>query len=75
MLGSPLLSHLGETLNGVSTIRAFRKEQDFIDKNIENLNAKLNITFWTEAMECWFQIRTIMICTLIFAFTGIFVVN
>ena len=28
---SPLLSYLGETINGNSTIRAFKKEREFID--------------------------------------------
>jgi ABC-type bacteriocin/lantibiotic exporter with double-glycine peptidase domain len=35
---SPVLSHLGETISGASTIRAFKKTDEFILKNNELLN-------------------------------------
>jgi len=73
--GSPLISHLGETMNGLSTIRAFKKEKSFIDKNIEILNAKLNISFWKESLKSWFGLRIILACSTIFLFTGVFWVS
>jgi hypothetical protein len=33
MTKSPLLSFMGETFAGSSTIRAFKREQDFIHEN------------------------------------------
>lgn len=75
ILGSPLISHFSETLNGDSTIRAFRKEEDFIKKNMEILNKKVTVSFWKEAVKGWYQIRIILICSMIFLFTGIFVVS
>lgn len=69
---SPVISHLGETLNGTSTIRAFRKEKDFIKKNNENLNIKLNIFFWKAAVRAWFGIRISLTALAIFIFTSSF---
>ena len=73
--GTPLISHLGETLNGVSTIRAFKKEQDFINKNIEYLNTKLNVIFWKDSARKWFSIRIILASISVFIFTSIFWVS
>jgi len=70
--GSPLISHLGETLNGLSTIRAFNKEKDFINQNTEYLNIKLNISFWKESLKSWFGLRIMLACSTVFLFTGIF---
>ena len=35
---SPLLSHLGETINGCSTLRAFKSTEEFIEINKNYLN-------------------------------------
>ena len=73
--GTPLISHLGETLNGVSTIRAFKKEQDFINKNIEYLNTKLNVNFWKDSARRWFSIRITLTSISVFIFTWTFWVS
>jgi len=70
--GSPVLSHLGETITGVSTIRAFNKQEEFINKNIENLNHKVNVFFWKGACKSWFGIRITLSSILIFIFTAVF---
>mmetsp|Transcript_42723 Transcript_42723/g.50043 ORF Transcript_42723/g.50043 Transcript_42723/m.50043 type:complete len:133 (-) Transcript_42723:376-774(-) len=86
--GSPVLSHLAETLNGASTIRAFtqpaapdeqqdnpstvKKVQLFINKNYGYLNQKMNMAFWLEACERWFSIRTLFASIMIFVFTSLF---
>jgi ATP-binding cassette, subfamily C (CFTR/MRP), member 1 len=69
---SPVISHLGETLNGTSTIRAFKKEKDFIEKNNDNLNIKLNIFFWKAAVKSWFGVRVGLVALAIFIFTSSF---
>jgi len=38
---SPLLSYLGETINGCSTIRAFGKSREFIEGNMKLLNENI----------------------------------
>ena len=49
--GSPLIGNLGETLNGLTTIRTFRKQEDFIKRNLEILDTKLSISFWKESLK------------------------
>ena len=41
---SPLLSYLSEVINGNSTIRAFNKEDEFIEKNYKLLNKNIIAT-------------------------------
>jgi ABC-type multidrug transport system fused ATPase/permease subunit len=43
---SPLLSYLAETGNGSSTIRAFKKEQEFIEQNNKFLNNNILACLW-----------------------------
>ena len=38
VINSPLLSHFQETFNGNSVIRAFSKQKEFKDKNLELVN-------------------------------------
>ena len=84
--GSPLLTHFSETLNGISTIRAFsisnkkilEDENDictqhrFIQWNNDNIEKQLNISFWKEGIKGWFSVRITLYSVFIFLFTSIF---
>lgn len=54
---SPIFSHFGETLEGVSTIRAFRKQPQFIKDNEERVDYNLQVlntaheAAWSEAIR------------------------
>jgi len=54
---SPLLSYLGETINGSSTIRAFGKSNEFKEGSIKLLNQNILATQFQSAIICWFTIR------------------
>lgn len=54
---SPVLSHLGETISGASTIRAFDKVEEFIEKNNELLNDQVQATYMTCGVSGWFGIK------------------
>lgn len=54
---SPLLSHLGETLSGASTIRAYEKTDMFIEQNNKLLNDNILATIVMSATTGWFGIR------------------
>lgn len=43
---SPLLSFLAETGNGASTIRAFKRKEDFIKENNKLLNNNILANMW-----------------------------
>ena len=42
---SPILSYFSETVNGITTIRAYNKQQQFIERHTENidLNRKIQL--------------------------------
>jgi ATP-binding cassette subfamily C (CFTR/MRP) protein 1 len=54
---SPLLNLLSESLNGSSTIRAFGKQDDFIEQNTEFLNKNVLSNQILMATWCWYGIR------------------
>lgn len=58
---SPLLSFLGETINGASTIRAYEKVDGFIARNMELLNKNILAAMWCESVPLWFAIRVDLI--------------
>lgn len=54
---SPLLSCLGETMRGASTIRAFGMKNEFIKRNNDFLNANILSIIIKQGVACWFSIR------------------
>ena len=72
---SPLLTHLGETINGTSTIRAFKLENDFINTNYKLLSTLTNVEFWGEALRSWFAIRIEFVSLFVLGFTSGFLVS
>ena len=73
--GSLLTNHLNETLTGLSTIRAFKKQDEFWEKNNVYLNKRIRITFWREATKKWFSTRINLISSMALWFTSIFWVS
>lgn len=54
---SPIFSHFGETLSGLVTVRAFRVQQRFIDKNFRLLDAS-NRCYWpAQCVNRWLSVR------------------
>jgi ABC-type multidrug transport system fused ATPase/permease subunit len=54
---SPLFSNLAETLNGISTIRAFRMQAVFVEKQESLINASGSPTFILMCAARWLSIR------------------
>ncbi|XP_058517742.1 ATP-binding cassette sub-family C member 2-like isoform X2 [Ochotona princeps] len=54
---SPVISHFGETLSGVSTIRAFGHEQRFIQQNKEVVNENLVCFYNNIIANRWLAVR------------------
>lgn len=54
---SPLLSFMNESVAGNSTIRAFKRKDDFIAQNYKYLNNNILAAMWSEAIPLWFSIR------------------
>lgn len=58
---SPIYAHFTESLSGLSTIRAFRKQDIFRNKNIGLVTSNQRCNFSTLAAQEWFGIRLQMI--------------
>ena len=54
---SPLLSFQSEIISGSSTIRAYQKKDDFIERSNEFLNDNIVANQWSEGVPFWFAIR------------------
>ncbi|KAJ8100519.1 P-loop containing nucleoside triphosphate hydrolase protein [Lipomyces tetrasporus] len=72
---SPIYQHFGETLAGLSTIRAYGCEKRFVEGNIERLeyNTRPYWTFW--GLMCWLMLRAELIGGAVLAVTSGFLVS
>jgi ATP-binding cassette subfamily C (CFTR/MRP) protein 1 len=54
---SPILSYVGETIQGTSTIRAYERQQDFIDGFHKLLNDNILAAQMKAGVTGWFTIK------------------
>lgn len=62
---SPLYALLGETLDGLSVIRAYNAESALINRLVSMLDLQQNAYFLTTTAQCWLAIRLEIVGTLI----------
>jgi ATP-binding cassette subfamily C (CFTR/MRP) protein 1 len=62
---SPLYALLGETLDGVSTIRAYNAEPTLVSRIISMLDEQQNAYFLTCTAQCWLAVRLELVGSLI----------
>jgi ATP-binding cassette subfamily C (CFTR/MRP) protein 1 len=74
MTKSPLLSFMGETFTGKSTIRAFKRQSDFIRDNNEQLNYNIKANRWSNSVQTWFSLKLDLISITILTFSTFFCV-
>ncbi|XP_053202216.1 multidrug resistance-associated protein 1-like isoform X2 [Panonychus citri] len=71
---SPIYSHFGETLNGVSTIRAFNVSERFIQESAYKVDHNLSCLFPSIVANRWLSIRLELCGNLMILSTAIFAV-
>lgn len=71
---SPLFQQFGETLAGITTIRAYGEEQRFIRDNMLRINTHSRPFIYLWATNRWLSFRMDLIGTLVCFFAGTFVV-
>ncbi|KAH8908388.1 P-loop containing nucleoside triphosphate hydrolase protein [Coniochaeta sp. PMI_546] len=71
---SPLFQQFGETLNGVTTIRAYSDERRFIRDNLVKINNQLRPFIYLWAANRWLAFRTDFLGDLVAFFAGVFVI-
>ena len=71
---SPLFQQFGETLSGVTTIRAYGDERRFVRDNLKRINAQLRPFIYLWAANRWLAFRTDLLGDLVSFFAGVFVI-
>ncbi len=54
---SPIVSGFVSTINGLSTIRAYKVEEEFLDMQIRKIGTNKGARITREALESWFAFR------------------
>jgi len=71
---SPLFQQFGETLTGVTTIRAYGDERRFVRDNLAKINKQLRPFIYLWAANRWLAFRTDLLGDLVAFFAGVFVI-
>ena len=71
---SPLYQHFGETLSGISTIRAYGDERRFVRDNLSKIDNHHRPFFYLWACNRWLSFRVDIVGALVSFFAGAFVV-
>ena len=71
---SPIFSHFGETLTGVTTIRAFGAQERFIDEMNKKIDENLIYFYPDQVSNRWLGVRLEFIGSLITLFASLFAV-
>eukprot|EP00081_Caenorhabditis_elegans_P026970 NP_510616.2 Uncharacterized protein CELE_E03G2.2 [Caenorhabditis elegans] len=54
---SPIFSNFSETLQGISTVRAFQWSDEFVRRNDEHLNTHVKCSYYSQMANRWLSIR------------------
>ncbi|KAI1377194.1 P-loop containing nucleoside triphosphate hydrolase protein [Hypoxylon crocopeplum] len=71
---SPLFQQFGETLSGVTTIRAYGDERRFIRENLTKINTQSRPFIFLWAANRWLAFRTDLLGDFVAFFAGVFVI-
>ncbi|KAG0245229.1 hypothetical protein BGW41_002698 [Actinomortierella wolfii] len=71
---SPIFSHFGESLNGVSTIRAFGQEKRFMYENLELMDEHNRPFFYLWVCNRWLSVRVDLLSAFVTFFAGLFII-
>jgi ABC-type multidrug transport system fused ATPase/permease subunit len=71
---SPLYQQFGETLSGMTTIRAYGDERRFVRENLQKINTQHRPFIYLWAANRWLAFRVDVVGALVAFFAGVFVV-
>ncbi|KAF2727713.1 P-loop containing nucleoside triphosphate hydrolase protein [Polyplosphaeria fusca] len=72
---SPLYQQFGETLSGMTTIRAYGDERRFIRENLTKINTQHRPFIYLWAANRWLALRVDVVGAMVAFFAGVFVVR
>ncbi|CAO2034161.1 unnamed protein product [Urochloa humidicola] len=72
---APVIDHFSETVLGAPTIRCFKKEKEFFQKNLVGINSSLSMSFHSYAANEWLGFRLELIGTLVLTITAFLMIS
>ncbi|GJN31916.1 hypothetical protein PR202_gb20371 [Eleusine coracana subsp. coracana] len=72
---APVIHHFSETVQGVMTIRCFRKEDSFSQENLNRVNSSLRMDFHNNGANEWLGFRLELIGSFVLCFTALLMVT
>lgn len=72
---APVIHHFSETVQGVMTIRCFRKEESFLQENLNRVNSSLRMDFHNNGANEWLGFRLELIGSFVLCFTAVLMVT
>ncbi|KAL6884691.1 hypothetical protein ACP4OV_010627 [Aristida adscensionis] len=72
---APVIHHFSETVQGVMTIRCFRKEESFLQENLNRVNSSLRMDFHNNGANEWLGFRLELIGSFVLCFTALLTVT
>ncbi|GMJ01076.1 ATP-binding cassette C14, multidrug resistance-associated protein 10 [Hibiscus trionum] len=71
---SPVIHHFSESISGVMTIRAFRKEDRFCQENVNRVNSSLRMDFHNNGSNEWLGFRLELIGVVVLCLSTMFMI-
>nr|XP_043609017.1 ABC transporter C family member 4-like [Erigeron canadensis] len=71
---APIIHHFSESIAGVMTIRCFRKQDKFVQENIDRVNGNLRMDFHNNASNEWLGFRLEFIGSLFLCVSTVFMI-
>ncbi|XP_047067557.1 ABC transporter C family member 14-like [Lolium rigidum] len=72
---APVINHFSETVQGVITIRSFRKGESFFQENLNRLNSSLKMDFHNNGANEWLGFRLELLGSFVLCFTALLMVT
>jgi ATP-binding cassette, subfamily C (CFTR/MRP), member 2 len=70
-----VIHHFSETIQGVTTIRCFNKQDSFSKENLKRVNSSLRMDFHNNGANEWLGFRLELIGSFVLCFTALLMVT
>ncbi|KAI3749263.1 hypothetical protein L2E82_19870 [Cichorium intybus] len=71
---APVIHHFSESISGVMTIRCFRKQDRFVQENVDRVNGNLRMDFYNNGSNEWLGFRLEFIGSLFLCTSTLFMI-
>lgn len=71
---APVIHHFSESISGVMTIRAFKKQKEFCAQNIKRVNSNLRMDFHNYSSNAWLGFRLELLGSLVLCISAMFMI-